>query len=59
MWALNRFGEFHRAHHAADGTWDPSEAAASLEFAEGLMWSCLLVTPFWLAVALLIVHLIK
>jgi hypothetical protein len=59
MWALTRLREFYRAYHSADGTWDPSEAAASLQFAEGLLFSCLLVTPFWTAVGLFLHHLTK
>jgi hypothetical protein len=58
MWALTRLGEFHRAYHSAE-PWDASEVAASLEFAQGLMFSCLLVTPFWIAVALLVLHWTK
>lgn len=58
MWALTRLGEFHRAYHAGE-PWDTSEVAAGLQFAHGLMFSCLLVTPFWTAVALLVVHLTR
>lgn len=59
MWALTRLREFNRAYHSAEANWDGEEAAASLQFAEGLMFSCLLVTPFWIGVALLLMHLTR
>ncbi|HTV66057.1 MAG TPA: hypothetical protein VMD98_10650 [Bryocella sp.] len=59
MWAFGRLGEFNRAYHAADIAWDRSEALASLQFAQGLMLSCLLVTPFWTAVGIFLHHLTR
>ena len=59
MLALTRLGEFNRAYHSSEANWDRAEAAASLQFAEGLMFSCLLVTPFWIGVALLLLHLTR
>jgi len=60
MWDLTRLGEFNRAYHSADAAWDRSQAAAAnLQFAQGLMFSCLLVTPFWTGIALLLVHLYR
>ena len=56
MWALTRLRQFHRAFHSADGSWNEAEAVAGLQFAEGLLFSCLLVTPFWLTVAIFVVH---
>jgi hypothetical protein len=59
MWDLLRLREFNRAYHSVDAAWDRSEAIASLQFAHGLMFSCLLVTPFWTAVGLLLHHLTR
>lgn len=59
MWDLLRLREFNRAYHSVDAAWDRSEAIASFPFAYGLMISCLLVTPFWTAVALLLRYLTK
>ena len=59
MWTLLRLREFHRAYHSVDAVWDHSEAAAELHFMQGLMLSCLLVTPFWTAVGLFVHHLTK
>jgi hypothetical protein len=59
MWDLTRLREFHHAYHAADGVWNQSAAVAELQFAQGLMLSCALVTPFWTAVAILVVHLAR
>jgi len=59
MLGLTRLGEFNRLYHEVDLTWDRAEAAANLPFAYGLMFSCLLVTPFWTAVGLLLHHLTK
>jgi len=57
MWALNRIPEFNRAYHASDVTWNAGEVAASLQFPQGLLFSFLLVTPFWTAVGIA-VHLL-
>lgn len=54
MLDFTRLPEFNRAYHAADLTWTPSEAAASLQFPQGLLFSFLLVTPFWVMVGLLL-----
>jgi len=59
MWGLTRLPEFNKAYHEAGARWDGSDVAANLQFAQGLMLSCFLVTPFWLAVALLIVRLTR
>jgi hypothetical protein len=59
MWALTRIGEFNRAFHAADDAWNEAQAAGNLQFAQGLMFSCLLVTPFWTAVGIFLHHLTK
>ena len=52
MWALNRLGEFNRAYHSADESWTANDAAASLQFPQGLLFSFVLVTPFWTAVGI-------
>ena len=59
MWALTRIREFNRAFRSADGNWNEAEAITELQFAEGLVFSCLLVTPFWLTVAIFVVHFTK
>lgn len=59
MWALRRLPEFNKAYQAAEARWDGSDVAANLQFAQGLMLSCFLVTPFWLGVALIIVRLTR
>jgi hypothetical protein len=59
MWALTRLGEFNRLYQSAADTWDRSEVVANLQFAHGLMFSFLLVAPFWTAVGLLLHHLAK
>jgi hypothetical protein len=59
MWALTRLPEFSRAHQAAQANWDGADAATSLQFAQGLLLSCFLVTPFWLAVALVLIRLTR
>jgi hypothetical protein len=59
MWDLLRLREFDRAYQSVDAVWGRSEAAANLPFAYGLMVSCLLVTPFWTAVGLLLHHFTK
>jgi hypothetical protein len=59
MLALTRLPEFNRAFHSADLTWSPNDAAASLEFPQGLLFSFLLVTPFWTMVGLLLRVLTK
>ncbi|MFZ0312105.1 MAG: hypothetical protein WAL85_05310 [Candidatus Korobacteraceae bacterium] len=51
MWALDRLPEFNRIYHTNDATWTASDAA-SLKFAQGLLFSFLLVTPFWTAVGI-------
>jgi hypothetical protein len=51
MWALNRLAEFNRAYHATDAMWTATDAA-SLQFPQGLVFSVLLVTPFWTAVGI-------
>jgi len=56
MWALNRLAEFNRAYHSTDATWTASDAA-SLQFPQGLLFSFVLVTPFWTAVGV-VVHLL-
>jgi hypothetical protein len=58
MWALERVGEFNRAYHSADGNWD-GDAAASLQFAQGLLFSLLAVTPFWTAVGIVVHRLTR
>jgi hypothetical protein len=59
MWALTRLGDFNRAYHSAEADWDRPDVLASLQFAQGLMFSCLLVTPFWTAVGLFLHHLTR
>ncbi len=59
MLALTRLPEFNRAFHSTDLTWSPSDAAASLQFPQGLLFSFLLVTPFWTMVGLLLRVLTK
>jgi len=59
MWALTRLAEFNRAYHSSEAQWDPAEAAASLHFAQGLLFSFLLVTPFWTTVGILLHHFTK
>lgn len=58
MFSLTRLAEFSRAFHASDMTWQSNDAAASLQFSEGLLFSILLVTPFWIGVAMAVHHLI-
>ena len=57
MFSLIRLAEFSRAFHAADMSWQP-EDAASLRFSEGLLFSIVLVTPFWIAVGMAVHHLV-
>ena len=59
MWALNRLPEFNRAYHSTDATWTSADAAASLQFPQGLLFSFVLVTPFWTAVGVALHRLIK
>jgi len=59
MWALTRLREFSKAYHSPDTAWDRAQVAAGLQFPQGLLFSCLLVTPFWTAVGLLLHHLTK
>ena len=59
MWALNRLAEFDRAFHSNDESWTAKDAAASLQFPQGLLFSFLLVTPFWTAVGIAVHLLIK
>jgi len=59
MWALNRLPEFNRAYHSAEATWSSGDVAASLQFPQGLLFSFLLVTPFWTAVGIALHLLIK
>ena len=59
MWALNRLAEFNRAYHATDATWTTADAAASLQFAHGLLVSFVLVTPFWTTVGIVLHHFTK
>ena len=59
MLALTRLPEFNRAYHSTDLTWTSSDAAASLQFPQGLLVSFLLVTPFWITVGLLLHALTK
>ncbi|HUI84228.1 MAG TPA: hypothetical protein VL240_08390 [Candidatus Binatia bacterium] len=59
MWALTRLAEFNRAFHASDATWSPQDCAASLQFPQGLLFSLLLVTPFWTVVGLVLYHVAK
>ncbi len=59
MWALGRLAEFNRAYHSADASWTSGEAAVNLQFAEGLLFSFLAVTPFWTTVGILLHHLTK
>lgn len=54
MLALTRLPEFNRAYHSADLTWSPEDAAASLQFTQGLLFSFVLVTPFWVMVGLVL-----
>jgi hypothetical protein len=56
MWGLDRLPEFNRAYHSTDATWTSADAA-SLQFPQGLLFSFLLVTPFWTAVGVA-VHLL-
>ncbi len=51
MWALDRLPEFNKIYHSNDAAWTASDAA-SLTFAQGLLFSFLLVTPFWTAVGI-------
>jgi uncharacterized membrane protein YphA (DoxX/SURF4 family) len=59
MWTLTKLPEFNRAYRAANTTWTPAEAAASLQFPMGLMVAVGLATPFWTAVGLFIHHFTK
>ncbi len=52
MWGLNRLPEFNRTYHSNDAPWSAGEVAASLPFPQGLLFSFLLVTPFWTAVGI-------
>lgn len=52
MWGLNRLPEFNRTYHSTEATWNAGEVAASLQFPQGLLFSFLLVTPFWTAVGI-------
>jgi hypothetical protein len=51
MWALDRLPEFNQIHRSHDATWTATDAA-SLKFAQGVLFSFLLVTPFWTAVGI-------
>jgi hypothetical protein len=59
MWTLIRLPEFNKAYHSADNSWNPAEAAASLQFPMGLMIAVFLSTPFWTAVGFFVHHLTK
>jgi hypothetical protein len=59
MWALTRLREFHRAYQSADTAWNRAAAVAELQFAQGLIFSCLLATPFWTAVGIFVHHITK
>jgi hypothetical protein len=59
MWALTRLQQFDRAYRSPHLTWDPTESAISLPFPEGLLFSLLLVTPFWILVGLLLLLLAR
>ncbi|MGC2108154.1 MAG: hypothetical protein WA655_01465 [Candidatus Korobacteraceae bacterium] len=59
MLALTRLPEFNRAFHSADVTWTPSDAAASLPFPQGLLFSLALVTPFWVTVGFVLHAVIR
>jgi len=52
MWGLDRLPEFNRTYHSTDAPWNAAEVAASLQFPQGLIFSFLLVTPFWTAVGI-------
>lgn len=52
MWDLTRLPEFNRAYHSNDATLNAADVAASLQFPQGLLFSFLLVTPFWTAVGI-------
>ncbi len=54
MFSLTRLPEFNRAYHATDLTWTSSDTAASFQFCQGLLFSLVLVTPFWVTVGLLL-----
>ncbi len=54
MFSLTRLPEFNRALHSTDLTWTRADAAASLQFSQGLLFSLLLVTPFWVMVGLVL-----
>jgi hypothetical protein len=59
MWMVTRLAQFNRAFHSTDLSWRPSDAAAGLKFAEGLLLSFLLVTPFWTAVGVVLHRLTR
>jgi hypothetical protein len=59
MWGLTRLREFDREYRSSDATWNEAAVLAELQFAQGLMLSCALVTPFWIAVAILLLHLTR
>jgi len=54
MFSLIRLPEFNRAYHSTDLTWSASDVAAGLQFSQGLLFSLVLVTPFWVTVGLLL-----
>lgn len=58
MWALERLGEFNRAYHSAEVGWN-GDAAPSLQFAQGLLFSLLAVTPFWTTVGIVLHRLTR
>ena len=52
MWIFTRLAQFDRALHSSHLNWRPSDAAAGLQFPQGLLLALLLVTPFWAIVGL-------
>jgi hypothetical protein len=54
MFSLTRLPEFNRALHSTDMTWTRADAAASLQFSQGLLFSLLLVMPFWVMVGVVL-----
>jgi len=59
MWTLIRLPEFYKAYKAAEATFTPAEAAASLPLPKGLLVAFVLATPFWTAVGLLLHHIAR
>ena len=59
MFSFHRLPEFHRALRASEEAWSAPEAAATLRFTQGLLFSVMLVTPFWVMVGFALHAVIK